>query len=88
MPKPLKTLAVYDAGDQVLDRYTVYIDVKANHVGDLTCLCLSERPNHPQGFSQFSSGSLGPHNGNSIELSELSQDLQDHIALRLSNGKT
>lgn len=71
----MKILAIYDNGGKTFDRYTVYFDQKEKE-NQYLCLGMSERPFHPQGFGQHSSGQLGRHNGKKIELKDLPVDCQ------------
>jgi hypothetical protein len=73
MPKNVKS--IWDNGGKSIDRYTiVYKD------GDM--LGLSEKPEHPQGFSQFTSGDEGPHLGKKIKWENLPEHLKKHIIKR------
>jgi hypothetical protein len=71
----MKIKAIYDNGGKTLDRYTVYYDEKEKS-GMYTCLGMSERPFHPQGFGQHSSGQLGRHNGKRIKFEALPAQCQ------------
>jgi hypothetical protein len=75
--------SIYDAGDTVADRYTVYykgrgtLDAIWNGRTRLrTCRAMSVHPQHPQGFGQWSSGNIGKHNGKKITFEELPEDCQ------------
>lgn len=84
MRKP-KIIAVYDNGGETVDRYTVYFNVNFNVSGTLKeCLGMSSNPSHPQGFSQFSGGQLGPHNGKRTKFTDLPQHIQDHVNSRIN----
>ena len=79
-------LAAYDNGGETCDRYTLYLagPEHENARGLRDCLCLSDHPSHPQfGFSQFSTGSLGLHNGKSIGIGDLPEDVRRHAIARL-----
>ena len=70
----MKIKAIYDNGGETYDRFTVYYDQKDNdlYVGR----GMSRYPFKPQGFGQWISGLLGPHNGKRIELKDLPPDCQ------------
>lgn len=72
--------AIYDNGGKTADRYTVYYDAEPR--GKMyQCLGMDDRPFHPQGFGQHSSGMLGAHNGKRITFDALPDDCQ-HAVLR------
>ena len=85
--KPLCVTHVYDFGENQLDRYTLYLNWEKNNDGTHQCLCLSGNPTHPQGFSQFSSGVPGKHNGRRIRFEDLPENIQSHAAYRLSDDE-
>lgn len=75
---------IYDNGGATLDRYTVLTE--PFHFGK-TCeaLSLSDNPTHPQyGFSQWSEAFDGDHLGKEISFDDLPENVQNHIAERLS----
>lgn len=74
--------AVYDNKGKTLDRYIVYLKTIEN--GLYVCLGMSSNPTHPLGFSQFSTGQLGKHNGKKINFSDLPANIQAHIIDRLN----
>ena len=74
--------AIYDNGGTTLDRYTIYLKTENN--GFYDCLCMSLDPTHPLGFSQFSTGQLGKHNGTQIKFNDLPANIQAHFIDRLS----
>jgi hypothetical protein len=78
--------AVYDNGGKTFDRYSIYTD-QAERSRDgkrfYAVLGCSDNPTHPQGFSQWSSGMLGSHNGKKISFSDLPKNVQDHVRRRL-----
>ncbi len=78
--------AIYDNGGETCDRYTLYLaDPPREDPRDrCDCLCMSDNPGHPQGFSQFSSGYLGLHNGSFIGFTELPDNVQRHALARLA----
>lgn len=79
----MKVIGIYDNGGKTLDRYTVYFDTKeSEHL--YSCIGMSERPFHPQGFCQHSSGQLGKHNGKCIKFEELPEDCQKVVKAELS----
>ena len=84
---PIKIKAVYDNGGKTFDRYSIYIDEKERS-GLYSVLGCSSNPTSPQGFSQFSSGMLGPHNGKRIAFSDLPKNVQKHVLFRLGLVKT
>lgn len=81
-----KILAVYDNGGKTMDRYSVYTD-DVDHIQYgkklYMVLGMSNNPNSPQGFSQWSSGTLGAHNGKKIAFSSLPKHIQQHVRSRL-----
>jgi len=80
----MKIIAVYDNGGKTVDRFTVYFNEDYNRQGTMKeCLAMSEYPTHPMGFSQFSGGQLGRHNGKRIKFSDLPQHIQDHVNSRI-----
>jgi hypothetical protein len=73
----MNILAIYDNGGKTADRYTVYFDYVEKTVSGkrfYTCVGMSERPFHPQGFGQHGSGQPGNHNGKKIEFGILPVD--------------
>jgi hypothetical protein len=81
----MKIIAVYDNGGKTFDRYTIYTNEDYNRQGTIkVCLALSDNPNHPQGFSQFSGGTIGDHNGKRIKFTDLPQNVQEHAKSRLT----
>ena len=80
----MKIIAIYDNGEESIERYTVYFDSRFNTSGTLNdCLALSSNPNHPQGFSQFCGGQLGKHNEKKVTFSQLPKNIQEHIKQRI-----
>lgn len=77
---------IYDNGGKTADRYTIYLPELHNHSDDrlFTCLGLSENPDSPQGFSQFSCGHLGLHNGDPVFLSDLPENVRRHALARIA----
>lgn len=82
MVQPTCITHIYDQPD-MLDRYTLYLDWQATPPY-AACLCLSDNPTRPNGFSQFSTGMVGKHNGKKILWSELPDNVQRHAIDRLS----
>lgn len=79
----MNILKIYDNEGETFDRYTVVFDEK--HNGLYECLGLSEHPNSPLGFSQWSDCKLGNHLGKEINFNELSTELQEYIKGMLAN---
>jgi hypothetical protein len=75
LDQPSNVKSIWDIGHDSLDRYTVVFD-------DMQMLCLSENPEHPQGLSQFTTGTEGPHLGKKIKWSDISDKLKKHIIKR------
>lgn len=75
--------SVYDNGGETCDRYTVFT-AETEPNGLRQCLGMSDKPTHPQGFSQFSSGTPGRHCGKRIAFSDLPLNIQQHVQARLS----
>lgn len=85
-------IRIYDAGEQVFDRYTVIFmnsPEQGEFVSDMyACLSMSDRPFHPQGFGQHSSAMPGTHLGKRIRLSDLPKDCQMATLRDLKMGKS
>jgi hypothetical protein len=81
----LPKITVYDNGGKTFDRYTIVLHGKewVERGGLTTMLGLSHNPTHPQGFSQFTSGTPGAHLGKKITFSRLPKNIQDHVRARL-----
>ena len=79
-------IAVYD-NPEFADRYTVVLDRAgwSTSAPNLhPSLGLSENPDSPQGFSQFSECFLGDHLGRKIEFEDLPENVREHVRRRLS----
>lgn len=73
----------YDNGGKTADRYTVfYMDIPETH--GFMLVGMSERPFHPHGFGQHSSGTPGRHCGKRIKFEELPKDCQKLVIQDLS----
>jgi hypothetical protein len=82
MKQPDYIHSIYDNLGKTVDRYTVFTpQLERNKLRE--CLCLDNRPEHPQGFSQFSAGEPGPHLGEEISFATLPNHVQRHIIRRL-----
>lgn len=76
----------YDNGGETADRYTVaYLDqpetwgtLRGSESG-FSMLGMSERPFHPQGFCQHTSGHVGRHLGKRIAFASLPVDCQSAV---------
>lgn len=79
----MEILKIYDNNGETFDRYTVVVNIKANEQM-YECLGLSDNPESPQGFSQWSSCMIGNHLGKEICFDELPKHIQEHIKARLS----
>lgn len=80
-----KILAVFDSGDNFLDRYTIVTDCQT-HDNLYDCLCLSDDPTHPQGFSQWGSADLSwmiEDHAEMIPFDSLPNNVQEHVRDRL-----
>jgi len=53
--------------------------------GLFMALGLSDDPDSPQGFSQFSAAKVGPHLGRQIAFQDLPQNVQEHAIGRLAS---
>ncbi len=88
-PKGIKV--VYDAGPDLIDRYTVYYsNPKAwgiMEVGPFFYIGMSARPFHPQGFGQHGIGYLGRHNGKKISFESLPEDCKKAAQNDLKEGR-
>jgi hypothetical protein len=73
---------VYDNGGKTIDRYTVYFN-SYNEIIDgkpvYDCLGMNERPFHPLGFCNHSTGILGNHNGKRIAFEQLPDDCKKAV---------
>jgi hypothetical protein len=86
----MKILDVFEL-DGVFDRYTLVTD-NSYDLADNTyhdMLGLSDNPDSPQGFSQFSGGDYTPNGDNShlgkrIKFSDLPENVQKHAKARLA----
>ena len=83
---PKDIVAVFDA-PRFVDRYTVVLDrsVSESTPGYHPMLGLSDDPESPWGFSQFSDGVPGRHLGRRIRFRALPPQVQAHITRRLQN---
>ena len=68
--------AIYDAGPEVWDRYTVFID----DCPDDEALCLS----HELGYSEFANAEQSDALGIRISFDDLPEHLQRHILWRIN----
>lgn len=74
--KPGHVKTIWDNGGETFDRYVVIMK-------DRSALGLSDNPDSPQGFSQWSEITEGPHLGKKIVWDDLPKDVQDHVVRRL-----
>jgi hypothetical protein len=83
LKQPEIILAIFDEPSTV-DRYSIVLDEESKP-GHLQCLCLSDSPEHPQGYSQFCYCQVEwyEENKNKIEWNMLPRTIQKHIILRL-----
>ena len=80
----MKNLKIYDNGGETCDRYTVvFTDRPERAKNTYTCLGMSEKPFHPQGFGQHSTAMLGRHLGKSIKFEDLPVDCQKMVLQNL-----
>lgn len=86
-------IRVYLSAEPVVDRWTVVLDSKDWNASvdgrRRAMLGLSDAPDHPQGFSQFTEGdedrrNHGRHLGREILWSEFPEHLQRHVLARIS----
>lgn len=56
-----------------------------NDKGMYDALGLSDNPEHPQGFSQFSEAQRGSHLGEKINFKDLPENVQEHVQKRLKD---
>lgn len=87
----MKIHSIYDFGDTVADRYTVYYKGRGTIRMDKgivlrQCVGMSGAPFHPQGFGQHSEGKPGRHNGKKITWEELPKDCQTLVERDLKGG--
>ncbi len=86
-----KLTAVHDNGGKTVDRYTVVTPFNEEFDGEVwyvSMLGLSDRPTHPQGFSQWTNGQYhygkdNSHLGKEIDWYDLPEHIQEHIIMRL-----
>lgn len=76
----MKIIAVYDNGGKTIDRYTIYVNIKHDLGQQYECLAVGT---DPQGFSQWCSGVLGPHNGKKLTFEQLPEHIQKHVQARI-----
>ncbi len=81
----MKITAIYDNGGETIDRYTIVFNEQEYSDQLVECLGLSDNPEHPQGFSQFSGCQDGPHLGKQIHFEDLPSNIQQHIHNRLGD---
>jgi len=70
----MNIIAIYDAGQTVIDRYTVYFDTIEkieNGISFHSCIGMSSLPYHALGFCQHTYGLIGSHNGLKIKMDDL-----------------
>jgi hypothetical protein len=83
---PEDIVAVFDA-PRYVDRYTVVLDDSWKGAsGYVAMLGLSDDPEWPLGFSQFSDGLLGRHLGRRITFRALPLCVQRHVTRRLQRN--
>ena len=82
--KPEEVTVIYDNGGESFDRYTVVLKTNNLHFApfNLDCLALSENPDSPSGFSQYSTCVDGAHLGKVIKWADMPLNLQKHIIKR------
>lgn len=82
----MKLTAVYDNGGKTLDRYTFVTD-QAEWANDgnneLQAYMSLGTDINGVGFSQFSAAMPGRHLGKRVQFTDISADLQQHVAMRL-----
>lgn len=79
-------LEIYDNGGDTIDRYTVVFNYFETPES-LACLCLSDNPTHPQGYSMFAYCHVGGHLGKRVKFSDLPENIQNHIDSRSESAK-
>lgn len=81
-------LAVYDGGDEWADRYTIVMNWPEYGSGgeevQYTALGLGDCPDHPCGFSQWVSATLGPHLGKQVAFEDLPERVRQHALERIA----
>lgn len=81
----MKIIAIYDNGGETMDRYTIVFNTYHNWQETLReCLALSNDPNSPQGFSQWSSCQVGKHLGKKLKFEQLPEHIQKHVEMRMA----
>jgi len=80
---PPRILRIFDNGGATADRYTVVFKERADDPRYWIALGLSDNPEHPQGFSQWTETSL-PNNkiGKHIFFKDLPPNVQKHVRRR------
>jgi len=78
--KPKAIMNIYDNNGETCDRYTIVL-----RSSGLMCdmLGLSELPDSPLGFSQYTMGMDGEHLGKRIQWNDLPENVQSHVEGRL-----
>ena len=77
----MRITSIYDNEGKTLDRYTIVTDEKQGKF--VAMLGLSAHPTDYNGFSQWSTGTDGPHLGKRVQFEYLTALLQNHIAARV-----
>ncbi len=82
-------LKCYDAGEEVVDRYTIiHIDDMIRMTADgalYSAWAASANPFHPLGFGQHTEAMIGNHLGQEVEFSQLPEDVQRFVAQDLTS---
>jgi hypothetical protein len=70
------------------DKWTAVLDSpewnKSARRGFKSMLGMSDHPNHPQGFSQFTEGQEGRHLGKKVPWEDVPENIRKHIISRIS----
>lgn len=82
----IRDLVIYDNGGKTHDRYTIYNKKWKENGGRLGAFAMSENPTHPLGFSQYTTGHLGSHNGRRIPFEKLPLNVQNHVKARMKES--
>jgi len=67
----------YDNGGETIDRYSVFFTERDREF--YMCLGMSNYPDHPQGFCQWTSGTPGTHCGRKVRFSSLPGNIKVQV---------
>jgi len=83
--QPKEVTSIWDNGGETADRYSIVMNWKETPTM-YAILGLSDNPESPQGFSQFTHGQAGKHLGKKLKWNQLPPKIQKHIVSRLAES--